>query len=348
MPQQAFRANDIDANLLRGLTSDDLKELGVASLGHRKLMLEAIAALDLSADDDPDQTATPGSDTATPATSASRRPPRPEAERRQLTVMLVDLVGSTELAGRLDPEDLGEIMRTYQKCCADVVKRWGGHVAKYMGDGILVYFGWPQAHEDDAERAVRTGLDLAAVVATLTTPAGDPLAARIGIATGLVMVGERVGKGAAQEEAVVGETPNLAARLQALTESGQVLIAESTRRLLGGVFALSDLGTRGSRVSPSRCRSALSSASRQWQAGSRRGAVRRSCRWWAATRNWHCCWSAGPAPNWVRARAYCWWASPGLASPGSLAGYWTPLPANPTLASNISARRTTPAARFGR
>src|SRR5918995_1748988 len=139
---------------------------------------------------------------------------------------------------------MGAVIRRYQQCCAGVVERWGGHVAKYMGDGVLAYFGWPQAHEDEAERAVRAGLALIDALAGLKTPAGEPLAARVGIATGLVMVGELIGEGAAREEAVVGETPNLAARLQALAAPGSVVISHATRRLLGGLFDLEDLGLK--------------------------------------------------------------------------------------------------------
>ena len=165
--------------------------------------------------------------------------------------MFCDLVGSTELSGRLDPEDMGRVIRVYQNVCAEVVERWGGHVAKYMGDGVLAYFGWPGAHEDDAERAVRAGLELVEAVRALDAPgfasgcgreARQPLAARVGIATGLVMVGELIGEGAAQEETVVGETPNLAGRLQALATPGSVVISQATRRLLGGLFELTDLG----------------------------------------------------------------------------------------------------------
>jgi class 3 adenylate cyclase/predicted ATPase len=158
--------------------------------------------------------------------------------------MFVDLVGSTALAARLDPEDMGRVIRAYQECCAGMVERWGGHVAKYMGDGVLAYFGWPQAHEDAAERAVRAGLAIAGALAGLETPAGVPLAARAGIATGLVMVGELIGEGAAQEQTVIGETPNLAARLQALAAPGSVVISQATRRLLGGLFDLEDLGPK--------------------------------------------------------------------------------------------------------
>src|SRR5262245_28386381 len=164
------------------------------------------------------------------------------AERRQLTVLFCDLVGSTALSTRLDPEDMGRVIRAYQSTCTDEVGRWGGHIAKYMGDGVLAYFGWPHAHEDEAERAVRAGLAIVNTVAGLETPVNAPLAARVGIATGLVMVGELIGQGAAQEQTVVGETPNLSARLQALAEPGSVVISQATRRLVGGLFELEDLG----------------------------------------------------------------------------------------------------------
>jgi class 3 adenylate cyclase len=155
--------------------------------------------------------------------------------------MFVDPVGSTELAVRLDPEVMGQLIRTYQGACTEAVKCWDGYVAKYTGDGVLAYFGYPQAHEDAAERAVRAGLAIIDALAGFATPDGDPLAARVGIATGLVMVGELIGAGAAQEQTVVGGTPNLAARLQALAGPGAVVIAPSTPRLLGHLFALSDL-----------------------------------------------------------------------------------------------------------
>ena len=158
--------------------------------------------------------------------------------------MFCDLVGSTALSARLDPEDLREIVGAYHRCCADLIASAGGFVAKYMGDGVLAYFGYPQAHEHDAERAVRAGLALVEAVPKLTTAAGAPLQVRVGIATGLVVVGDLIGAGAAQEQAVVGETPNLAARLQALAEPGAVVIASSTRRLTGGLFEYRDLGDR--------------------------------------------------------------------------------------------------------
>jgi class 3 adenylate cyclase len=228
---EVFAKNGIAGDVLRDLTDTDLKELGL-NLGDRKRLLKAIAALD----------AGPTQDRAGAVERAASPAASREAERRQLTVMFVDLVGSTELSARLDPEDMGTVIRAYQDCCAEVVKSWDGHVAKYMGDGVLVYFGYPQAHEDEAERAVRAGLAIIDALAGLETPAGALLAARVGIATGLVMVGELIGEGMAQEQAVVGETPNLAARLQALAEPGSVVIGEATRRLVGGLFELDDLG----------------------------------------------------------------------------------------------------------
>jgi class 3 adenylate cyclase/predicted ATPase len=223
---RTFAENDIDLDVAADLSERDLAELGV-SLGHRRKLLRAIAALAAASG----RSASGG---WTAAVSAARA----EAERRQLTVLFVDLVGSTGL----DPEDMGAAIRPYHETCTEVVKRWEGHVAQYRGDAVLAYFGWPQAHEDDPERAVRAGLDLTARIARLTGSDGAPLAARVGIATGLVMVGDLIGEGAAQEETVVGETPNLAARLRALAGPGTVVIAPSTRHLLGGLFELDDLG----------------------------------------------------------------------------------------------------------
>jgi class 3 adenylate cyclase len=154
--------------------------------------------------------------------------------------MFSDLVGSTALSARMDPEDLREVISAYQKCVAETVQRFGGFVAKYMGDGVLVYFGYPQAHEDDAERAVRAGVELISAVGGLKS--GAALQTRVGIATGLVVVGDLIGAGEAQERGIVGETPNLAARIQGVAEPNTVVIAESTRRLLGNLFDLQDLG----------------------------------------------------------------------------------------------------------
>ena len=224
---QTFRDNAIDADVLCDLTDEHLRELGLP-LGARLKLLRAVAALSTGQ--------TPISpEITTPA-------PRTDAERRQVTVMFSDLVGSTALSARMDPEDLREVISAYQKCVADTVGRFGGFVAKYMGDGVLIYFGYPQAHEDDAEQAVRAGLELVAAVGDLKTHAA--LQTRVGIATGMVVVGDLIGSGASQQQAIVGETPNLAARLQGIAEPNSVVIAESTRRLLGNLFELEDLGAK--------------------------------------------------------------------------------------------------------
>src|SRR5437763_7979774 len=225
----AFRDNDIDADVLRRLTADDLRELGVASIGHRRRLLDAIALLSEGA-------AMP---TEVPAPAEAAAPAR-EAERRQITVMFCDLVGSTALASRLDPEDLREVIGAYHRVVAETVGRFAGFVAKYMGDGVLIYFGYPEAHEDDAERAVGAGLAVIEAVGRLATQ--EPLNVRIGIATGLVVVGDLIGAGAAQERGVVGETPNLAARLQALARPGTLVVADSTRRQIGTLFEIEGLG----------------------------------------------------------------------------------------------------------
>ena len=224
----AFRDNDVDAEVLPELTADDLISIGVTSVGHRRKLLAAIASFGAAIP-------------LRPAPPAPRDPPTPpDAERRQLTVMFCDLIGSTALSRRLDPEDLREVIGVYHRCVAEAVRRFGGFVAKYMGDGVLIYFGYPQAHEDDAERAVRAGLALVDAVGALEAP--ERLRLRIGIATGLVVVGDLIGVGSAQEQAIVGETPNLAARLEALAAPDAIVIAGATRRLLGNLFALRDLG----------------------------------------------------------------------------------------------------------
>jgi class 3 adenylate cyclase/predicted ATPase len=247
---ERFAENRIDLGVLPDLTDQDLEKLGVL-LGDRRRMLRAIREL---AGDNP---ATPPS----PAVTEAR--PQDSAERRQLTVMFCDLVGSTALSARLDPEDLRGIIGEYQRCCAVLVERNGGFVAKYMGDGVLAYFGYPQAHEDDAERSVRAGLAVVEAVPKLATAAGSPLQVRVGIATGLVVVGDLIGAGAAQEQAVVGETPNLAARLQAIAEPDSVVIAENTRKLLGNLFELRDLGAKDLKgiAGPARAWAALRASS---------------------------------------------------------------------------------------
>ena len=199
----AFEANDLDSDLLGQVDDQVLKDIGVSSAGHRLRIRNAIAKLG---------TRVKNESTHAPLTAAGET----SAERRQVTVIFSDLVGSTALSARMDPEDLREIISAYQKCVAETVARFSGYVAKYMGDGVLIYFGYPQADEDDAERAVRAGLDLVAAVGALKTHA--PLQTRVGIATGLVVIGDLIGSGPSQEQAIVGETPNLAARLQGIAE----------------------------------------------------------------------------------------------------------------------------------
>ena len=215
--EPAFRENAIDSTVLRNLTAEDLKDLGVVLVGHRRRLLDAIEALGAAAPAGPET------------------PVRSDAERRQLTVMFCDLVGSTPLSARLDPEDLRGIIGAYHRCVTEIVEGSGGFVARYMGDGVLVYFGYPQAHEDDAERATRCGLALVDRVLQLNQV--EELHARVGIATGLVVVGGEV-----VEHDVAGDTPNLAARLQALAEPDTVVVAASTRRRTGDLFEYRDLG----------------------------------------------------------------------------------------------------------
>src|SRR5437764_1437876 len=224
---QRFADNAIDLSVIRDLTEQDLKDLGVL-LGHRRKILRAIAELEGVA--------------LTPIETATEPVLRDAAERRHLTVMICDLVGSTALSARLDPEDMRVVIDAYHATCARITRTYDGFLAEFRGDGILAYFGYPVAHEDDAERTVRAGLDIIAAVARLETRAEEPLAVRIGIATGVVVIGDLSREGALREHAVVGDTPNLAARLQTLAEPGTIVLAASTRRLLGHLFRLRDLG----------------------------------------------------------------------------------------------------------
>ncbi|HEX9569320.1 MAG TPA: adenylate/guanylate cyclase domain-containing protein [Rhodospirillales bacterium] len=223
---ETFSRNDIDLEVVAELSDDDLKDLGL-TLGHRRKLLKAVAAL-------------PAEQELPPASVASHS--KAEAERRQLTVMFADLVGSTALSQRIDPEDLSELIGGYQKAVAGEVARLKGHVARYMGDGVLAYFGYPHAHEDSAERAVHAGLAIVKAVGGLKSGDRESLRVRIGVATGPVVVGDIIGEGAAEEEAVTGKTPNLAARLQGMAGPGQVVIDAMTRRLIGAAFDLQDLG----------------------------------------------------------------------------------------------------------
>ena len=223
-----FRDNKIDADVLPHVTADDLKDIGVAVVGDRRRLLVGIA------------------DLVEAARSAPAADPAPEksAERRQLTVMFCDLVGSTALSARLDPEDMRAVIAAYHQAVAGIVQGEDGFVAKYMGDGVLTYFGYPRAHEDDAERAVRAGLAIVEAAPKLKTALGGPLHVRVGVATGIVVVGDLVGAGEAQERGVVGTAPNLAARLQGVAPADSVVIADATRGLIGNLFELEDLGAQ--------------------------------------------------------------------------------------------------------
>jgi class 3 adenylate cyclase/ABC-type lipoprotein export system ATPase subunit len=235
--EAAFRDNEVDDSVLPNLTAEDLKELGVTALGHRRKLLDAIAAL---------RTGESGKTKATSQDSVGQPDFAPAVEttdeRRQLTVMFVDLVGSTVLGGELDPEDLIRLLSQYREACVAAIGKFEGHVAQYLGDGILVYFGFPQAQEDAADRAVRAGLEIAEKVAQLRQPDGRTLQARVGIATGLVVTRGTSGVGTAGEETVVGDTPNLAARLQSLADPGCVLVGPSTYQLTSNFFVFTFLG----------------------------------------------------------------------------------------------------------
>jgi class 3 adenylate cyclase len=266
--EAVFRENAINEAILPKLTAEDLKEIGVTAVGHRRVLLDAIATL--RGETPPKQENAPSA-----ATELATEPNRvggglPDAERRQITVMFCDLVGSTALSARLDPEELREIIGGYHRRCAEVITTSGGFVAKYMGDGVLAYFGYPQAHEHDAERAVRAGLTLVEAVPSLATAGGSPLQVRVGIATGLAVVGDLIGSGEAQERGIVGETPNLAARLQGIAEPNTIVIAEGTRKLLGNLFELHDLGPETSRALPGRLGPGRCFGLGPWKAVSRR------------------------------------------------------------------------------
>src|SRR4051794_35819809 len=233
--EAAFRENAIDAELLPTLTGDDLKDLGVTLVGHRRRLLDAIAKFQ----NDSASSQIVGSAGDHPASIPADDAVSPSGERRQLTVMFCDLVGSTALSEKLDPEELRDLLHAYRTLCGDVIARYDGFVARYVGDGILTYFGWPAAHEDDAERAVRAALEI--VQTAKRAPTTETLFVRLGIATGPVVVGEPAGVGD-QAKLAIGSTPNLAARLQGLAAADQIVIAASTRRLVGNAFDLSDLG----------------------------------------------------------------------------------------------------------
>ncbi len=224
-----FRDHEIDWEVLPRLTSQDLREIGIVAVGHRRKLLDAIAGLGVVVP------------TAVVAAAAPRTPVQVDAERRQISVMFCDISGSTALSTRLDPEDLSAVVRAYQSTVRSTITRFGGFIARYVGDGVLIYFGWPEAHETDAESAVRAALAVLAAISQRSLH-GERLSIRIGIATGLVVVGAPIGEGDARQQTAFGETPNLAARLQALAQPGMLAIADSTRRQIGALFELDDLG----------------------------------------------------------------------------------------------------------
>ncbi len=250
-----FAENGIDLSVLPELTDQDFDRLGVL-LGHRRKMLRVIAELNQ-------------------AELVAEPARRHDAERRHLTVMFCDLVGSTALSARLDPEDMWEVIRSYRAACARVIATYDGVIARFVGDGILAYFGYPRAHEDDAERAVRAGLDIIAAIGPLETRAEERVEVRIAIATGLVVVGDLISGGASEEQAMVGDTPNVAARLQSLAEPGAVVVAASTRRLRrAGCLAIYSLfaasAAARSRASPNPSRSGRSKVEPHQRAASKR------------------------------------------------------------------------------
>src|SRR3954468_12660120 len=225
--EPAFLANAIDSDVLPEFTEADFEKMGIP-LGDRKRLMKAIGAI--------------GAPSSARAAAKADAPDAQGGERRPLSVMICDLVGSTALTARLDPEDMGAVIDAYHAACARITLSYDGFLADFRGDGIMAYFGYPIAHEDDPERTVRAALDIIAAVARLETRAGEPLAVRIGIATGMVVVGDLGGEGKLREHSVVGGAPNIAARVQALVEPNTVVVADSTRRLLGDIFNLRDLG----------------------------------------------------------------------------------------------------------
>ncbi len=333
-----FRSNEIDASLLRGLSGDDLKEMGIAALGHRKKLLEAIALLD----------AAPDVGASTPA-AADAPTPASTAERRQLTVMFCDLVGSTALSGRLDPEDLQQLIRSYHDAVAAAVAPYAGHIAQFLGDGVLVYFGYPQAHEDDAARAVRSALSIVKALETQRFHGDTELQTRIGIATGRVVIGE-IGTGtAAAERSASGETPNLAARLQAQAKPGEIVLADDTRKLRRRVVRARIAGqarSQGLRRAGAR-RGACSASAPQ-----RRASRPSTCKGWssssAATARSRCCSSAGRSPATAKARSCCCRARPASASRASARPCAIGWQAKRWLRCCCSARPTSAAARCTR
>jgi class 3 adenylate cyclase/predicted ATPase len=232
--EATFRKNAVTSDLIANLTADDLRDLGIAAVGHRRRLLDAIAKLRIELNRD--------SNNADPRDSPANDVPQPTPQRRQVSVMFCDMADSTQLSTRLDPEDLSAVIRRYQSFVAGTIGRFDGFISRYVGDGVLIYFGYPNAHEDDAERAVRAALAIIAEIDRVRI-SNERVRVRIGIATGLVIVGQQIGTGESHQQTAIGETPNLAARLQAVARPNTVVIAASTRRLVGDLFDYRDLGT---------------------------------------------------------------------------------------------------------
>jgi class 3 adenylate cyclase len=233
--EAVFQQNSVTVDLLPSLTSEDLKDLGITAVGHRRRLLDAIAALRA------DAALAPTNESGVQTEQTYHQQASAAAERRHISVMFCDMVDFTKLSSRLDPEDLSTVTRRYQACVAGEIERFGGFIARYVGDGVLIYFGWPVARENDAERAVRAALAVIAEVAQ-SRIGSERLHVRIGIATGLVVIGEKIGSGEARQQTAIGETPNLAARLQALAGDDGIVIDAATRNQIGGLFDCADLG----------------------------------------------------------------------------------------------------------
>ncbi len=283
----AFEKDDIDLDILEKLTEQDFLELGV-SRGNRRRLMATIAMRSGE---------TAGAEQS-PAVEMSS-----EAERRQVTVLFCDLVGSTQMSVVLDPEILATLIRRYQDAVAGAIGRYGGFVAKFMGDGVLAYFGFPRAYEDAAERAVRSALAMVTEVRSIACPDGAALQTRIGVATGLVVVGEIVGVGTARESAIVGQTPNLAARLQALAAPDAIMISGATERLLGGIFELEAAGKHELKGFAHQFRFGGCAVKPRLTADLPRPDPKSACRLSAALTKWGCCSTAGVWRNGARDRS---------------------------------------------
>ena len=288
---ELLRSHDVTLDVLPDLTEQDLRELGL-SLGIRRKLERAIRT-------DP------------PVSSLVRSPHSEQTsttsapDRRQLTVMFIDLVGSTALSRKLDPEDLRQVIRSYQNTVAGEIARYQGHIAQFLGDGVLCYFGWPVTYEFGAERAVRAGLDVIRAISSLPAPSDRQLAVRIGIATGLVVVGEMLSEGQPQEPMVSGETPNLAARLQQHTPPGTILVAQETRGILGNAFLFEPVELGPAKALRPASRRFASWARRWAPADSRNGTEPPFPPLSGAIRRSTCCWLGGSRPRAVKARVFC-------------------------------------------